>query len=87
MKHMRALLEFTAFLQVIYAIYGICGAYEQNIIDGLQLAEYLLIFCITLIANIACIKALTAAIESKNDQFRKFESNRSKPHYYDNTKL
>lgn len=87
MKHIKSLLEFTAFLQVIFAIYGICGAYEQNYIDGLQLAEYLLIFCMTLTVNIIGIKALTAAIGSKNDQFKKPESNRTNLHSYDSTKL
>ena len=77
MKHTKSLLELTAFLQVPFAIYGICGAYEQNYIDGLQLVKYLLVFCITLTANIIGIKALTAAIGSKNDQFKKPESNRT----------
>lgn len=77
MKHIKSLLEFTAFLQVIFAIYGICGAYEQNYINDLQLVKYLLVFCITLTANIIGIKALTAAIGSTNDQFKKPESNRT----------
>ncbi len=87
MKHIKSLLELTAFLQVIFAIYGICGAYEQNYIDGLQLAEYLLVFCMTLTVNIIGIKALTAAIGSANDQFKKPESNRTNLHFYDSTKL
>lgn len=87
MKYIKSLLELTAFLQVIFAIYGICGAYEQNYIDGLQLAEYLFIFCITLTVNIIVIKVLTAAIESTNDQFKKSESNRTNSHFHDTTKL
>lgn len=87
MELLKPLLELTAFLQVIFAIYGICGAYEQNYIDGLQLAEYLFIFCITLTVNIIFIKVLTAAIESTNDQFKKSESNRTNLHFYDTTKL
>lgn len=87
MKHIKSLLELTVFLQVLFAIYGICGAYEQNYIDSVQLAEYLFIFCITLTINIIGIKALTAAIGLKNDQFKKPESNRTNLHCYDTTKL
>ncbi|MCX4257894.1 MAG: hypothetical protein OSJ54_13340 [Oscillospiraceae bacterium] len=87
MKHIKSLLEFTAFLQVIFAIYGICGAYEQNYIDGLQLAEYLLVFCMTLTTNIIGIKALTAAIRLKNRKFTKSDNNRTNLHSYDSTKL
>ncbi len=87
MKHIKSLLEFTAFLQVIFAIYGICGAYEQNYIDGLQLAEYLLVFCMTLTTNIIGIKALTAAIRLKNRKFTKSDNNRTNLHFYDSTKL
>lgn len=91
MKLLKSALELLAFLQVIFAIYGICGAYEQNYIDGMQFAEYLLIFCITLTVNIIAIKVLTAAIELKNDQFKKSESNRTKdgykPRFYHITKL
>lgn len=85
MKHIKPLLEFTAFLQVIFAIYGICGAYEQNYIDGLQLAEYLFIFCITLAVNIIVIKVLTAAIRLKNRKFTKSDNNR--PEYNSVVKL
>ena len=81
MKHIKSALELLAFLQVIFAIYGICGAYEQNYIDGLQFAEYLLIFIATLTVNIIAIKVLTAAIESTNYQFKKSESNRTKDGY------
>ena len=87
MKHIKSLLEFTAFLQVIFAIYGICGAYEQNYIDGLQLAEYLLVFCMTLTTNIIGIKALTAAIRLKNRKFTKSDNNRTNLHSYDSTQL
>ena len=87
MKHIKSLLELTAYLQVIFAIYGICGAYEQNYIDGLQLAEYLLVFCITLTVNIIGIKALTAAIRLKNRKFTKSDNNRTNLHSYDSTKL
>ncbi len=87
MKHIKSLLELTAFLQVIFAIYGICGAYEQNYIDGLQLAEYLLVFCMTLTTNIIGIKALTAAIRLKNRKFTKSDNNRTNLHSYDSTKL
>ena len=87
MKHIKSLLEFTAFLQVIFAIYGICGAYEQNYTDGLQLAEYLLVFCMTLTTNIIGIKALTAAIRLKNRKFTKSDNNRTNLHSYDSTKL
>ncbi len=66
MVKIKSALELLAFLQVIFAIYGICGAYEQNYIDDLQFAEYLLIFIATLTVNIIAIKALTAAIESTN---------------------
>lgn len=85
MKHIKSLLEFLAFLQVIFAIYGICGAYEQNYIDGLQLAEYLFVFCITLTVNIIGIKALTAAIRLKNRKFTKSDNNR--PEYNSVVKL
>lgn len=85
MKHIKSLLELLAFLQVIFAIYGICGAYEQNYIDGLQLAEYLLIFCITLTVNIIGIKVLTAAIRLKNRKFTKSDNNR--PEYNSFVKL
>lgn len=82
MKHIKSLLELLAFLQVIFAI---CGAYEQNYINGLQLAEYLLVFCMTLTVNIIGIKALTAAIRLKNRKFTKSDNNR--PEYNSVVKL
>ena len=78
MKHIKSLLEFLAFIQVLFMIYGVCGSYEQGCIDDLEFLKYLLLFGSALTVNILGIKALTAAIESKNDQFTKSDNNRLK---------
>lgn len=87
MKHIKSILDLLAFLQVLFAIYGICGAYEQNYINGLRFAECLLIFCITMTANIIGIKALTAAIRLKNRKFTKSDNNRKTYIINNTTKL
>ncbi len=76
MKHIKSILEFLAFLQVLFIIYGVCGAYEQNYIDELQLLKYLLLFCLTLAVNILGIKAMTVATKIKNRDFFKIVCNR-----------
>lgn len=78
MKLIKPILEFLAFLQVLLIIYGVCGAYEQNYIDELQLLKYLLLFCLTLAVNILGIKAMTVATKIKNRDFFKFVYNRPK---------
>lgn len=78
MKYIKSLLEYLAFIQVLFMIYGLCGSYEQGYIDTLELLKYLLLFGMALTVNILGVKALTAAIRSTNDQFKKSDNNRLK---------
>ena len=65
MKHIKTALEFLAFLQVLFIIYGVCGAYEQNYITAVTFIKYLFLFGSALAVNILSIKALTAASEKR----------------------
>ena len=76
MKYIKALLEYLAFIQVLFMIYGLCGSYEQGFIDDLEFLKYLLLSGSALIVNILGIKAMTAAIRSKNRKFKKSDNNR-----------
>lgn len=78
MKHIKSALEFLAFLQVLFIIYGVCGAYEQDYITALQLVKYLLLFGSALAVNVLGIKALTAAAKMKNREFFISDCNRRK---------
>ncbi|MGN0599377.1 MAG: hypothetical protein ACI4JK_05725 [Oscillospiraceae bacterium] len=78
MKHIKSALEFLAFLQVLFIIYGVCGAYEQDYITALQLVKYLSLFGSALAVNILSIKALTAAAKMKNREFFISDCNRLK---------
>lgn len=78
MKHLKSALELLAFLQVLFMIYGVCGAYEQDYITALQLVKYLLLFGSALAVNVLGIKALTAAAKMKNREFFISDCNRRK---------
>lgn len=78
MKTIKSALEFLAFLQVLFIIYGVCGAYEQDYITALQLVKYLLLFGSALAVNVLGIKALTAAAKMKNREFFISDCNRLK---------
>lgn len=78
MKYIKSALEFLAFLQVLFIIYGVCGAYEQDFINELQLIKYLLLFGLALTVNVLGVKALTAASKIKNLNFFESACNRPK---------
>lgn len=78
MKTIKSALELLAFLQVLFIIYGVCGAYEQDYITAMQLVKYLLLFGSAIAVNVLGIKALTAAAKMKNHEFFISDCNRLK---------
>ena len=78
MKHIKNVLELLAVLEVLFLIYGVCGAYEQDCITFTQMIKYLILFGSALAVNVWIVKKLTAASETKNREFLRSERNRPK---------
>lgn len=78
MKHIKHTLELLAVLEVLFLIYGVCGAYEQDCITFTQMIKYLILFGSALAVNVWIVKKLTAAAETKNRKFSRSECNRLK---------
>lgn len=65
MKHIKHTLELLAVLEVLFLIYGVCGAYEQDCITFTQMIKYLILFGFALAVNVWIVKKLTAASEKR----------------------
>ena len=78
MKIIKSFTELLAVLEVLFLIYGVCGAYEQDCITFTQMIKYLILFGSALAVNVWIVKKLTAAAETKNREFLRSERNRPK---------
>ncbi len=71
MKRLEAILEGIQILEFLYIVYGVCGAYEQELTTGTQFIARLLTACTILAVTTGILKVLEAVRKNKKNHFLK----------------